>query len=242
MRPSAPRASRRCGSSTVSPTSMSRTARATSSRAPPPWAPVTPEATAECLRSFDASLLDATDAPPRADHDRRLELLSRRLAAATSEAELDACLPPLAEELHADQIRLAQRRPEGEHDPIAGRRPRRQPARGAAAARTRVLVTPRAADHPRRQDARAPRSLLPRRTPVEPVRDRPRADHHAPARAPAATHDGRHRRAGDGSGAPRILDRALVMPRHRRPCLPACLPAAAVRSRAASRGAAASGG
>ena len=59
-----------------------------------PWAAVTPEATAACLRSFDASLLDATDAPHRADHDRRLELLSRRLAAATSEAELDACLPP----------------------------------------------------------------------------------------------------------------------------------------------------
>jgi GAF domain-containing protein len=71
-----------------------------------PWATVTPEATAACLRSFDASLLDATDAPQRADHDRRLELLSRRLAAATSAAELDACLLPLAEELHADEIRL----------------------------------------------------------------------------------------------------------------------------------------
>jgi diguanylate cyclase (GGDEF)-like protein/PAS domain S-box-containing protein len=71
-----------------------------------PWATVTPEATAACLRSFDASLLDATDAPHLADHDRRLELLARRLAAATSDSELDACLLPLAEELHADEIKL----------------------------------------------------------------------------------------------------------------------------------------
>jgi hypothetical protein len=71
-----------------------------------PWTTVTPEATAACERSFESSLLDATDAPHRADHDRRLERLARRLAAATSEAELDGCLRPLADELHADEIKL----------------------------------------------------------------------------------------------------------------------------------------
>jgi GAF domain-containing protein len=71
-----------------------------------PWATVTPEATTACLHSFEAGLRDATDAPHRADHDRRLELLARRLAAATSDSELDACLLPLAEELHADEIKL----------------------------------------------------------------------------------------------------------------------------------------
>ena len=59
-----------------------------------PWATVAREATAACLHSFEAGLLDATDAPHRADHDRRLELLSRRLAAATSRpSSTRACSP-----------------------------------------------------------------------------------------------------------------------------------------------------
>ena len=70
-----------------------------------PWVPVAPEATAACLHSFQATLSDASPgADP--DYDRRLELLSRRLASVTSQAELDACLGPLAVELQADEVRL----------------------------------------------------------------------------------------------------------------------------------------
>ena len=68
-----------------------------------PWVPVAEEATAACLHSFEATLADAAGAE---DHDRRLELLARRLAAVTTPAELEACLVPLAAELQADEVRL----------------------------------------------------------------------------------------------------------------------------------------
>jgi EAL domain-containing protein (putative c-di-GMP-specific phosphodiesterase class I) len=68
-----------------------------------PWVPVAEEATAACLHSFEATLADAAGAE---DHDRRLELLARRLAAVTTPAELEACLMPLAAELQADEVRL----------------------------------------------------------------------------------------------------------------------------------------
>ncbi|HEY6892172.1 MAG TPA: EAL domain-containing protein, partial [Solirubrobacter sp.] len=68
-----------------------------------PWVPVAPEATAACLHSFEATLADAAGAE---DHDRRLELLARRLSAVTTRAELEACLRPLALELQADEVRL----------------------------------------------------------------------------------------------------------------------------------------
>ena len=68
-----------------------------------PWVPVAPEATAACLHSFEATLADAAGAE---DHDRRLELLARRLSAVTTPAELEACLRPLALELQADEVRL----------------------------------------------------------------------------------------------------------------------------------------
>jgi diguanylate cyclase (GGDEF)-like protein/PAS domain S-box-containing protein len=69
-----------------------------------PWVPVAAEATAACLHSFEATLTDAAGAE---DHDRRLELLARRLAAVTTAAELEACLIPLAAELQADEVRIA---------------------------------------------------------------------------------------------------------------------------------------
>jgi diguanylate cyclase (GGDEF)-like protein/PAS domain S-box-containing protein len=70
-----------------------------------PWVPAAPEATAACLHSFEATLSDASDAA-EPDYDRRLELLSRRLSAVTTQAELEACLVPLAAELQADEVRL----------------------------------------------------------------------------------------------------------------------------------------
>jgi EAL domain-containing protein (putative c-di-GMP-specific phosphodiesterase class I) len=71
-----------------------------------PWTPVAPEATAACLHSFQTTLADANDTPSRADHDRRLEVLARRLATTTTDDELEACLAPIAEELQADEVRL----------------------------------------------------------------------------------------------------------------------------------------
>jgi diguanylate cyclase (GGDEF)-like protein/PAS domain S-box-containing protein len=71
-----------------------------------PWTPVAPEATAACLHSFQTTLGDANNTPSRADHDRRLEVLARRLAATATDAELEACLAPIAEELQADEVRL----------------------------------------------------------------------------------------------------------------------------------------
>jgi diguanylate cyclase (GGDEF)-like protein/PAS domain S-box-containing protein len=71
-----------------------------------PWVPAAPEATAACLHSFQATLSDASIAA-EPDYDRRLELLSRRLAGVTTWAELEACLVPLAAELQADEVRLA---------------------------------------------------------------------------------------------------------------------------------------
>jgi hypothetical protein len=71
-----------------------------------PWVAAAPEATAACLHSFEATLSDASVAA-EPDYDRRLELLSRRLAAVTTQEELDACLVPLAAELQADEVRLA---------------------------------------------------------------------------------------------------------------------------------------
>jgi diguanylate cyclase (GGDEF)-like protein/PAS domain S-box-containing protein len=71
-----------------------------------PWTTVDPAAAAACLRSFQTTLDQSIDAPGRADHDRRLELLAQRLASATTDTELDACLHPLAHELRADQAHL----------------------------------------------------------------------------------------------------------------------------------------
>jgi EAL domain-containing protein len=71
-----------------------------------PWTPIAPDATAACLHSFQTTLADADDTPTRADHDRRLENLTRRFAAITTQAEFDACLLLLAEELQADHLRL----------------------------------------------------------------------------------------------------------------------------------------
>jgi GAF domain-containing protein len=70
-----------------------------------PWVPVEPAATAACLHSFQATLAD-TEHAGEADYDRRLEVLSRRLAAVTTPAELEAWLVPLAAELQADEVRL----------------------------------------------------------------------------------------------------------------------------------------
>ena len=70
-----------------------------------PWVPVDPAATAACLHSFQATLADAEHAGDD-DYDRRLELLSRRLAAVTTHAELEVWLVSLAAELQADEVRL----------------------------------------------------------------------------------------------------------------------------------------
>jgi diguanylate cyclase (GGDEF)-like protein/PAS domain S-box-containing protein len=70
-----------------------------------PWVAVSAEATAACLHAFQATL-SGTSAGVDPDYDRRLELLSRRLAAVRSREELDACLPFLAAELQADEVRL----------------------------------------------------------------------------------------------------------------------------------------
>jgi diguanylate cyclase (GGDEF)-like protein/PAS domain S-box-containing protein len=71
-----------------------------------PWATLSPEAAAACLISFEASLVDPVVAPGRAEHDRRLELLAARLADVATEDQLVACLRPIADELHADEVRL----------------------------------------------------------------------------------------------------------------------------------------
>ena len=75
-------------------------------RPSPPWTSVAPQATAACLDSFQASLADADPTDTRADHDQRLEGLTRRLATVTTDSELDACLLALADELQADRIRI----------------------------------------------------------------------------------------------------------------------------------------
>jgi diguanylate cyclase (GGDEF)-like protein/PAS domain S-box-containing protein len=74
-------------------------------RPSPPWVPVSAEATAACLHSFQATLSDA-DTGVDADYDRRLERLSRRLASVRSHEDLDACLALLAVELQADEVRI----------------------------------------------------------------------------------------------------------------------------------------
>jgi diguanylate cyclase (GGDEF)-like protein/PAS domain S-box-containing protein len=71
-----------------------------------PWTLVDPGAASASLGSFQTTLDHTRDVPARADHDRGLELLARRLAGATTDAELNACLRPLADELHADDARL----------------------------------------------------------------------------------------------------------------------------------------
>src|SRR4051794_3225189 len=57
-------------------------------RPSPPWTTAAGEASAACLHSFQATLADSDDAPSAGDHDRRLEILSRRLATVTTDAEL----------------------------------------------------------------------------------------------------------------------------------------------------------
>jgi diguanylate cyclase (GGDEF)-like protein/PAS domain S-box-containing protein len=79
-------------------------------RPAPPWTAVEPDAAAACLGSFQTTL----DTPGRADHDRGIERLAQSLAGAITGAELDACLGPLADELHADEARLATT-PRGDH-------------------------------------------------------------------------------------------------------------------------------
>jgi diguanylate cyclase (GGDEF)-like protein/PAS domain S-box-containing protein len=71
-----------------------------------PWTPIAPDATAACLNSFQTTLADADDTPSRADHDRRLEILTRRLATITTATELEDCLRALAQELPADKITI----------------------------------------------------------------------------------------------------------------------------------------
>ncbi|MDA0167266.1 EAL domain-containing protein [Solirubrobacter ginsenosidimutans] len=77
-------------------------------RPSPPWTGIAPDATAACLRAFETTLADTNDSPARADHDRRLEILVRRLAEVTTAEELHACLGPLADELGADEVRLVE--------------------------------------------------------------------------------------------------------------------------------------
>jgi GAF domain-containing protein len=69
-----------------------------------PWVPVAADATAACIHSFEATLAGAAGSE---DHDRRLELLARRLAGARTREELDDCLLPLRAELQASEIRLS---------------------------------------------------------------------------------------------------------------------------------------
>jgi GAF domain-containing protein len=71
-----------------------------------PWAQVAPAAATTCLRSFQASIAEPATAPGRDEHDRRLESLTRRLADATTDRDLAACLEPIALELRADEVRV----------------------------------------------------------------------------------------------------------------------------------------
>ena len=140
-----------------------------------------PEATAACLHSFQATLRTPSTAGD-ADHDRRLELLARRLAAVTTREELEACLAPLADELQADEVRLVgagasrARRSCWPTTPRPTRR-RRRPARAGFGS------LPHAPDHPRRRRRRPPRGLRARAAPVEPLPDRPRPRDRLPARS-----------------------------------------------------------
>ena len=76
-------------------------------RPSPPWTTVAPDATAACLHSFEATLADTHEAPTPTDHDRRLEILTSRLAAITTNSELETYLHALAHELHADEVTIA---------------------------------------------------------------------------------------------------------------------------------------
>ena len=154
-----------------------------------PWVAVAPEATAACLHSFQATLADSEHAG-EADHDRRLELLARRLAAVTTPAELEACLAPLAAELQADEVRLAGADAVRATQLLADD-PHADPSRRRAA-RARLRLLPHAPDHPRRRARRPPRGLRARAAPVEPVPDRPRARPLLPARR-ARARAGPHR-------------------------------------------------
>jgi GAF domain-containing protein len=71
-----------------------------------PWPVVSPDAAAACLRSFAATFHEHGPEPGDADHDRRLELVTGQLARIASRRELDACLPTVAQELHADEVRV----------------------------------------------------------------------------------------------------------------------------------------
>jgi diguanylate cyclase (GGDEF)-like protein/PAS domain S-box-containing protein len=72
-----------------------------------PWPEAALEATAACLYSFQATLAgDGGEDLEGADHDRRLERLARRVSGIGTEAELEACLPALAAELQADEVRI----------------------------------------------------------------------------------------------------------------------------------------
>jgi diguanylate cyclase (GGDEF)-like protein/PAS domain S-box-containing protein len=75
-------------------------------RPAPPWPTASPEAAAACLLSFQATLEGRDEPFDVADRDRRFELLTSRLARASSRPELDAHLPALAAELNADEVRL----------------------------------------------------------------------------------------------------------------------------------------
>ncbi len=75
-------------------------------RPAPPWARVEPLAADTCRLSFTAMLGGAATSGAEELHDRRLELLTDRLALADHADDLHAALEPIALELHADAIRV----------------------------------------------------------------------------------------------------------------------------------------
>ena len=71
-----------------------------------PWPSAAQAARRSCQRSFEASVSDASTTVD--GHDRGgLEQLTRQLANITTPEELDGCLPTIARELRADEVRIA---------------------------------------------------------------------------------------------------------------------------------------
>jgi GAF domain-containing protein len=68
-----------------------------------PWPPVAPDAERSCLETFRASLDEAADGH---EHDS-LEAILRRLADVATPEDLEDCLPAIARELHAYEVRVS---------------------------------------------------------------------------------------------------------------------------------------
>jgi hypothetical protein len=182
-----------------------------------PWAEVAPEASSTCVASFRATLAEAGD-DGSGESDRRLEALARRLADAVSADDLTGCLPSVARQLGADEVRLVAA-PDGEHvavhtlagDPATPRHDVRELRELGYGSRLSLPIVHRGAARFRLE------AFATARAAVDALRDRPCPTHLPPARSGARA-GGRRLRRRPALAA----NRAHTELQHRRAILRRC--------------------